>query len=312
MSITFQAGHAPTGAITANYIYNGWGIGTGLLDEDGRNTGWMGTDSVCLVVSAACATANANANFAADVDGFLYQMAYHYFSASKSMVMTHFNTLHTGWTPLFVGPGTLWYWNAPAHRSVLQAGGQVLDVIGTTDYTFTQEKMDFIYQWAGDVPILPGAFGPSAQADSDASANAADSSTVDYATQAARGAAFTAWANAAYVAHYPNGIHPVVGLEFWQYPEGYGSEGLANWGVVSLLDNAYDGHEAVTASVICSPPLDVLGAGKCGGEAANYGNFLGPVTAVHAAILSQFASDLGGGGSLSVKLCALCKGVLVQ
>jgi len=44
-----------------------------------------------------------------------------------------------------------------------------------------------------------------------------------------------------------------------------------NWGLVSHFDNAYDGHEAVTGTVPCSPPLQKY---SCGGESANYGDYL--------------------------------------
>src|SRR5262249_21996731 len=46
LSITFTAGNAPASgaAITATYVANGWGIGTGFLDEDDRPAHtWMGT-----------------------------------------------------------------------------------------------------------------------------------------------------------------------------------------------------------------------------------------------------------------------------
>jgi hypothetical protein len=38
LSITFTAGNAAANdaAITATYVSNGWGIGTGFLDEDDR------------------------------------------------------------------------------------------------------------------------------------------------------------------------------------------------------------------------------------------------------------------------------------
>jgi len=47
-----------------------------------------------------------------------------------------------------------------------------------------------------------------------------------------------------------------------------------NQGLVSINDNAYDGHEAVTAKVPCSPPLQAY---SCGGEAGNYGDVISKV-----------------------------------
>jgi hypothetical protein len=34
--------------LTLSYTQNGWGLGTGILDEDGRNTTWVGTTTACL------------------------------------------------------------------------------------------------------------------------------------------------------------------------------------------------------------------------------------------------------------------------
>ena len=45
-------------------------------------------------------------------------------------------------------------------------------------------------------------------------------------------------------------------------------------GLVTLLDGAYDGHEAVTGSVLCSPPSQAF---ACGGKSANYGDVITPV-----------------------------------
>src|SRR5215471_13378499 len=74
LSITFGDGHAPANgaAITANYVQNGWGIGTGLMDEDGRpsHRRWIGKDFIFLK--------DVNAKLHNDIDDFLYQIAAHY------------------------------------------------------------------------------------------------------------------------------------------------------------------------------------------------------------------------------------------
>ena len=38
LNLSFTSGNAPASGtkITANYVKNGWGIGSGLMDEDGR------------------------------------------------------------------------------------------------------------------------------------------------------------------------------------------------------------------------------------------------------------------------------------
>ncbi|HWH60252.1 MAG TPA: hypothetical protein VN682_21670, partial [Terriglobales bacterium] len=65
------------------------------------------------------------------------------------------------------------------------------------------------------------------------------------------------------------GSHPYIGSMWWQYTDNQGEK--LNWGLVSLLDNAYDGHEDVQAAVQCSAPLEKY---KCGGESRNYGNLI--------------------------------------
>jgi hypothetical protein len=62
-----------------------------------------------------------------------------------------------------------------------------------------------------------------------------------------------------------------------------------DWGLVSLSDNAYDGHEATTGtggvgvrSIPCSPPLENY---MCGGEERNYGNLIQLVTQAHQAVM---------------------------
>ncbi len=62
-------------------------------------------------------------------------------------------------------------------------------------------------------------------------------------------------------------------------------EGI-NWGLVSRLDNAYDGKEAIIA-----PGLDPWGFAT-GGEVANYGDFLSSATAANATLIQTLTSTL--------------------
>ena len=60
------------------------------------------------------------------------------------------------------------------------------------------------------------------------------------------------------------------------------SEGT-QWGIVTDPgDNAFDGVEAVTAIVPCSPPTELF---TCGGEADNYGDFFSAVRAANLSVL---------------------------
>jgi hypothetical protein len=66
-----------------------------------------------------------------------------------------------------------------------------------------------------------------------------------------------------------NGVNPFISLNHFDYLD-IASE-QTNWGLVTLLDNSYDGKEDVTGTVTCSPPL---GAYTCGGESKTYGDYI--------------------------------------
>jgi hypothetical protein len=57
-----------------------------------------------------------------------------------------------------------------------------------------------------------------------------------------------------------------------------------NWGLVTRLDNAYDGHEDVSRNVNCSEPLWKFG---CGGEHRDYGDLISAVQQANLALSQQ-------------------------
>ena len=81
-----------------------------------------------------------------------------------------------------------------------------------------------------------------------------------------------------------DGDHYVIGLDWWELVDNPG-EGI-NWGLVSRLDNAYDGQQAIVAL-----GLDPWGF-KIGGEVGNYGDFLSSVTAANANLVQTLISTL--------------------
>ncbi len=273
LSLTFSAGHAPASsvAITANYAQNGWGIGSGLMDEDGRTAHqpWVGKDFTFMT--------DVNANVKTDLDNYLFQIAGHYFSMCKTVVQT--------WMPglMYLGPDSLGSWGAPSNRNVLKAAAQYIDVMVMSG-ALTQPMLDFVYTYYGDKPIFTGEFR-TANADS-ALFSYKDSGA--FTTQQLRGQNYlntvTTYPTAAYTA---NGSRPYVGTVWWMYLDSWGEK--LNWGLVSLMDNAYDGHESVMGtggvgvpSVPCSPPLDLY---LCGGEQKNYGDVITSVTQAHQQIM---------------------------
>jgi peroxiredoxin len=61
-----------------------------------------------------------------------------------------------------------------------------------------------------------------------------------------------------------------VGFNWWSWQD---FQNL-NQGLVSIHDNAYDGHEAVTGTVPCFPPTQTL---TCGREEANYADTISQI-----------------------------------
>jgi hypothetical protein len=247
----------PAGAtITVNYIQNGWGIGTGLLDEDGRTAhqAWLGSDYTYLSDTAAAVKTDMNA--------FLGQVAGEYFSHCRTGIKQKFpNTL-------YLGPDSLSTWSAPSRAAVLDAAGQSLDVmVGGGAASLTQPMLDYIQQHFGDKPYFSGTF-LVANPDS-ALANYSGANVGGLNTQSARGQAYSNVVIDLQTSTTSNGVRSNVGSLWWEYVDNWGEK--LDWGLVSNLDNAYDGKESVTSSVVCAPPLQNY---VCGGEPNNYGDVI--------------------------------------
>jgi hypothetical protein len=252
--------------LKANYQVNGWNSGgTGLMDEDGSHP-WMGTDIIAL--------SNTNPRVAADMRSFLYQTAHQYFSGVRAKVKAAIP--HA----MYVGPDSLSTWGVPTRKEVLQAAAQLdgldLAILGgaSTGESYTQEMIDYTVRNFGKPGIM--ATFHLANADSPYSSNFVSYSK---ANQSVRGAAFAGQIRNAIKARSAFGPAPWVGYWWWQYTDNT-AEGN-NWGLVTIKDNAYDGHEAVTSTVACSSPINNY---NCGGEAGNYGNVIAPVISANADI----------------------------
>ena len=250
LNITFKPGHAPASnaAITATYVANGWGIGTGFLDEDDSTShNWMGTDWNAM--------SNANAATAADFAVFYQAIAAIYFSDCQTELHAVYPNI------LDLGPDSLGGWNAPSAAPVLKAAAQYTDAFVTgSSVIFSQAEMDFIAANYGDKPYF-GSFYSAANPDS-ALSTGTNPTVGGYSTQAARGSAYSTMATEQLqTAHTTAGNYPYIGMYWWEYYDNWGEQ--LNWGLVTHFDNAYDGHEPVTGRVACSAPLSAY---TCGGE----------------------------------------------
>ena len=268
LQVNFTAGNAPpSGAtITINYIQNGWAIGSGLMDEDGRvaHQAWLGADFTGL--------SDTNANVKTDMNNFLFSAASQYLGTCSTEIKKVLpNTL-------FFGPDSIGSWGAPARPQVLQAAAKYIDVLsGPGLIEATQTGLDYIGQYFGDKPIIEGQYRLANSDSAFSSVTVAVDNIHVFATQPQRGQAYyNDVTNLQALAYTSIGSHPFVGASWWQYTDNRSEQ--RNWGLISLLDNAYDGHEAVSARVSCSAPTQSY---TCGGEAGNYGDVISQVRAAN-------------------------------
>jgi len=272
---TVEALNAAWGASYTTFGSDGgWPNGKGLLDENGRSSHrWLGSGDALLSTNGQ----GANAQMVRDLDEFLYRMARQYFSTEREALRA------VAPEALFFGPTTVGGWWAPARAPIYRAARESLDVIGiTTDGS--QEQLDFITQAAGDIPLMAWE-GVVANADSSQWRHAKQPEQARWLldTQAARAAHYRRDVEWLFNSRAGNGVHPFIGHLWWAWTDSLPEE--RNWGVVSLMDNAYDGYEAGKTQGI-----DAWGF-RTGGEERNYGDFLGPVRAENFSVIERLAKE---------------------
>lgn len=252
----------------------GWPNGGGLLDENGRTSHkWLGTGNAELPQGLG-----ANARMVADLDEFLYQIARQYLSVHRDAlkaVAPH---------GLFFGPTNIGGWFAPARAPIYRAAGEILDVVSvSTDCS--QAQLDFITRATGDVPLIIWE-GMVANPDSSRWRHKdpdVASASWYLKTQEARGQRYRQRMNALFSrVSSSTGSNPYVGMLWWWWLDMVGEQ--KNWGLVSLMDNAYDGIEATQA-----PGIDAWGY-RTGGEEKNYGDFIGPARDINFSIQERLAN----------------------
>lgn len=245
----------------------GYGTGTGLLDEDGRDP-WVGSDDVAL--------SGAHPQVRSDLNAFLAVFADKYFSIVSAAIRQ--SLPHQ----LVFGPCTLNSWGGVSRAPILAAAAQYTDVVQAS--MGSQAVYDASLTAAGDHPFVAWT-GMPANPDSDLAAFANPDSPGVYTTQAARGAAYAAQVQADFdwsgssAAGALAGSENVVGSKFWAWTDSWGER--TNWGLVTFLDNPYDGVADIVAS-----GTDAWGYAS-GGEASDYGNFLEPATQANLQVLSD-------------------------
>ncbi|MGB6874402.1 MAG: Ig domain-containing protein [Candidatus Acidiferrales bacterium] len=293
VTISFVTAPAKGTSIALSYVHGGWMAGgTGLMDEDGSHTAWVGTNPFCLegadpnyptyfscAAGSANAVPNANSTLGTDLDNWVSQMAAKYF---KTM---HDDLKAVSHVPYF-GLDNMGSWGVPAYSKFMEGAAPYLDgaFVTLAPWQVSQAEFSSLYQYTtrylGDIPLMTFNI-LSSQTDSSMScyANPGNPNS-DFATQATRG---QAWYNGVqYLLTTPgyNGDYPLVGFNWWSWQDFQDY----NQGLVSIHDNAYDGHEDVPGVVACSSPEQTL---SCGKEATSYGDAISQIKAANLLWLKQ-------------------------
>ena len=250
----------------------GWGKGGGLLDEDGRHTGWVGTDPVYLK--------DANAKVKEDLDDFLLVLSDKYFRTCRDRLKAHSpNTL-------YLGPSTMGSWGTPPRREVLMAAGRYVDLASANLNVEDSDPFNFFVQYLGDKPMAYW-LGRTANADSAMWRYRSEGGSD---TQVERAQYYASQVKAQFDAVAPSaGVKPSVGFLWWEFHDNWGEK--ANWGLVTLSDNAYDGQEAMRSGgkpgVVGSATCKDSWGYPCGAEERDYGDFISTVRATNRGIVER-------------------------
>ncbi len=248
----------------------GWGSGTGFLDEDGRNA-WVGTDdgNYLTTTSAGCKT---------DLNLFLSAITDTYFSVSTGAIRAKLPN-HLVFSPATMQAGT--------RTEILAAAGPYVDAIQSAGVP--GGVSDALWQAAYNVSGKPVFVWLTLTAQQDANLlvgfdPAGWGIAYNFATQDLRGSAYANEITRVIGLVGADGKKFVAGIDWWEWTDKTTGGENMNFGLVSNLDNGYDGVEARIAA-----GTDAWGYAT-GGETANYGDFLTSVRATHATIFALLAS----------------------
>jgi hypothetical protein len=275
-----------TGTATA---YASWGIGKGLLDENGQcpskssSSCWVATDPYLLTGETAAMQADQSTYFTSYLD--------QYFSVLTGVYRADY-------------PGILLMMNlggygSPARKEALQEAAKYIDFPQTNvpwpcpTCTDMQARIDFQAKYLGDHPWMVWA-GWSANPDSSEWANGPQSTDIG-STQNERGQTYANWLAGAptslvNAADSVTGVHPVVGFYWWGLYDQDNEK--INWGLLSVYDNPYDGKSATIMGMRGARGKDPWGY-STGGERANYGDFISTVTEANESLVFAISPSYG-------------------
>ena len=267
----------------------GWGVGSGILDEDGTcPNGSGGHWTPCWVGNPITLVGETSA-MQADMSAFYSHYLDQYFSVMQSQ--WHNPTYGAPGIMLEMGLGGF---STPPRREALTEAAKYLDLVLMPGIppppwscavasggacTDSQARVDFVAKYLGDRPWINWE-GTNANHDS---AESPYGSVTPYTTQAQRGAGYQGMVTGLVNAKTTTtGTYPVVGFDWWGAFDQDGEK--LNWGLLSSHDNPYDGCSAT-----------IIGCGNdqwgypTGGEVANYGDVIHGVTAANSGVFSAMA-----------------------
>ncbi|HXM20955.1 MAG TPA: choice-of-anchor D domain-containing protein [Terriglobales bacterium] len=306
ISITFAVAPASGAAITVDYVADGWMYGTGLMDEDGRNS-WTGSpkNGVCLISSNSpytpCTGAHPptmQATMGADLDAWTQQFAGYYLKTVTTQIHNTYPNL------LLFGPNTLGTWGAPSHIGWLQAASQYLDGVYIQSYTVppavsraegTAINNFFINNLS--VPIIENNGNVQSGADSYLYGYV-QTANIGLTNQESRGQFFYDDWNYKLNTPDQNGIYHFVGFNYFPALDFDSSTETQDWGFIDSLDNPYDGvHDCVGSST------ETIGGTQYtdGGETSFSGNIL-PGWQANTAYKGPTNYSGGGGNEILVNV----------
>jgi len=237
--------------------------GTGLMDEDGGHTAWVGTNAVCLQPATVCdgvdfPLPNANATVGADLDGWIAQFSGQYFGTLATKLKAHAPNL------MYFGADNVGTWGVPARKEILQGAAPFVDGLFPGIFP-RQAYIDYQAQYAGDKPFIIGAAAAATPDSSLWRYPGATQGTFDFSTQQARGQQYLGFVqNVLSLKTTTTGTYPIIGTNFWALIDFWNEK--TDWGLISLNDNPYDGKSATKTS-----RKDPWGF-STGGEEKDYGD----------------------------------------
>jgi Putative Ig domain len=264
----------------------GWGVGSGVLDEDGTCPAKK-AGLTCWVPADPYTLSGATTAMEQDLDDFLLYHAEGYFSIVKSVLNAQVPGV------LYLGPTVLGTWGAPPRRQILQAAAKYVDVFNLTTMppncakcTDIQQRIDFIAQYGGDKPWTTFE-GVTANADSYMSRYA--KSTDQFKTQLARATYYSQMVQGLLsTKDTPTGTYHAVGFKWWEL---YDDRSLQlDYGLLTRRDDPYDGISATTKTGMDSwgYPTGCLTTYGC--EQAAYGDFVDAVILANLNALRTIAT----------------------